>query len=147
MSIFCGSFPIGFNKMWHFPAILFLGSILTTKAAALNGSSSGPNICLTKICTETSATILESMDLTINPCDNFYEFACGKFVKNAIIPDDKKQLSNFHTLQDKVFEQLHAVLNERQQLNDSKSIKLAKTFYNSCMNREAAEGKNEFFLY
>jgi predicted metalloendopeptidase len=32
--------------------------------------------------------LLESIDETINPCENFYQFTCGKWIKNAKIQDD-----------------------------------------------------------
>jgi predicted metalloendopeptidase len=31
---------------------------------------------------------LDSIDETINPCEDFYHFACGTWFKNARIPED-----------------------------------------------------------
>ena len=33
--------------------------------------------------------VLENMDREADPCENFYEFACGGFEKRVVIPDDK----------------------------------------------------------
>ena len=34
--------------------------------------------------------LLESIDETVKPCENFFEFACGTWLKNNRIPDDGK---------------------------------------------------------
>jgi hypothetical protein len=38
--------------------------------------------------------ILESIDETVDPCENFFEFTCGAWLKKNRIPDDGK-LKNF----------------------------------------------------
>ncbi len=32
--------------------------------------------------------LLESIDESIEPCENFFQFACGTWLKNNRIPDD-----------------------------------------------------------
>jgi predicted metalloendopeptidase len=34
--------------------------------------------------------LIESIDEKVNPCENFFEFACGTYIKNAKIPEDGK---------------------------------------------------------
>lgn len=38
-------------------------------------------ICLTPICREEAGRILQNMDITVNPCDDFYDFTCGSYLK------------------------------------------------------------------
>lgn len=99
----------------------------------------GTNICMTKGCVKTSALILDLIDENINPCDNFYEFACGKFIRNTFIPDDKIAMMSFVHVQDKVLGQLRLILNERSSANESKPFTLAKTFNTACMDQETLE--------
>jgi hypothetical protein len=36
--------------------------------------------------------LLESIDANVEPCENFFKFACGTWLKNNRIPDDSKPL-------------------------------------------------------
>lgn len=97
------------------------------------------NICMTKGCVKASALVLDLIDENVDPCDNFYEFACGKFIKNTFIPDDKIAMMSFVHVQDKVLGQLRLILNERSAHNESKPFTLAKTFNRACMDQETLE--------
>ncbi len=44
--------------------------------------------------------LLESIDETVDPCDNFFEFACGAWIKKTRIPDNGKFLRIIHVRQD-----------------------------------------------
>lgn len=101
------------------------------------------DICMTKGCVKASALILDLIDENVDPCDNFYEFACGKFLKNTFIPDDKIAVMSFLQVQDKVLGQLRAVLNERSLPNESKPFTLAKTFNVACMDEQTLEKNGE----
>lgn len=107
----------------------------------------GTNICMTKGCVKAAAMILDLLDENVDPCENFYEFACGKFLKNTFIPDDKIAVMSFVQVQDKVLGQLRAVLNERSLPNESKPFTLAKTFNIACMDEQTLEEKGKYFSF
>ena len=44
-------------------------------------------VCESKECQDLSHSILRAMDVNTDPCENFYEFACGKFMKEASMDD------------------------------------------------------------
>ncbi|ODM96912.1 Membrane metallo-endopeptidase-like 1 [Orchesella cincta] len=95
--------------------------------------------CETKGCVQAAATLLSNMDETVSPCDNFYQFACGGFVQNTIIPDDKTQMTTFGMLNDKLDEQVRRLVEEPIKEDEPKVFKLVKNLYQSCMNKSLIE--------
>ena len=75
------------------------------------------------------------MDVTVNPCDDFHNFACGNFIKETKIPDDKTEVSITTIIEDKLQEQLKNILSESIEENEAEPFKLAKKFYKACMNK------------
>ena len=53
--------------------------------------------CTTPECIKQAGVIRKSMDTKADPCTNFYQYACGGFLKTPI-PDDKSHWSNFALL-------------------------------------------------
>lgn len=49
-----------------------------------------------------AASILSAMDPTANPCEDFYQFACGTWDKRHLIPEDKSSINTFEVLADRL---------------------------------------------
>lgn len=98
------------------------------------------------------------MDPNVDPCDNFYDFACGKFVRETVMPDDKTTITSFSMISDHLKEQLRTIIEEPSQSKEAHPFTLAKDLYKSCMNKsklkvnglgegegkEGMEEKNDF---
>lgn len=79
------------------------------------------------------------MDDTVDPCDDFYQFTCGKFLKKTNIPDDKSSVTSFSIISDLLQEQLRTMIEEPVQPNEPKPFQLTKKLYRACMNKTLIE--------
>lgn len=79
------------------------------------------------------------MDESIDPCDDFYEFACGKFLRDTVIPDEQIAVMSFVTVHDKVQEQLRTIISEEPSAGDRKPFAMAKAFNKACLDLDALE--------
>lgn len=50
----------------------------------------------------TAARIIENMDTTAEPCNDFYQYACGGWLKKNVIPETSSRYSNFDILRDEL---------------------------------------------
>uniref|UniRef100_A0A8C6K8V9 Neprilysin n=1 Tax=Nothobranchius furzeri TaxID=105023 RepID=A0A8C6K8V9_NOTFU len=49
-----------------------------------------------------ASRLIENMDSTVDPCDNFYQYACGGWLKKNIIPETSSRYSTFDILRDEL---------------------------------------------
>lgn len=75
------------------------------------------------------------MDQSVDPCEDFYSFACGGFEKNTIIPDDESSVDSFSLLSDELTKQVRMLIETPIKDNDAHSFQLAKKLYQSCLNK------------
>ncbi|CAD5215709.1 unnamed protein product [Bursaphelenchus xylophilus] len=75
----------------------------------------------------------ESLDLSIDPCEDLYQFACGNWIKNNPIPEDRAYYDKYSQLSDVVNRQTRAFYDSIDDRNSTAISKL-KLFYTACMN-------------
>ena len=80
-----------FRKYWH-----FLHLVICYR----------PVNKLKKAQSTTIKQMILPLDETVDPCDDFDNFACGSFIENTVIPDDKTSVSMFSVLGDKLNQQV-----------------------------------------
>ena len=49
----------------------------------------GSPLCLSESCVINAADLLKQMDRNVDPCHDFYKFACGGFIANTVLPEHK----------------------------------------------------------
>lgn len=81
------------------------------------------------------------MDSSVDPCDDFYTFACGGFVKTATVPPDQSTVSTYTVMREALQENLKALLAEKITRNDIRPFALLKQLYKTCINKKAIESR------
>ena len=76
----------------------------STDNSSSSSSSFPPNLCLTPDCVSFANSLLSSVDSSVDPCDDFFEYACGGWIRNNPIPTGHPTWGTF------------AVLHERNQV-------------------------------
>jgi hypothetical protein len=56
-----------------------------------------------------AARILESLDKDSDPCEDFYQFACGGWISQHPVPESQTSWDQFRALQEKLLIQLRGV--------------------------------------
>ena len=49
-------------------------------------NNSAVETCMTASCVEAAAFILQNIDPAIDPCNDFYNFTCGRWAMKNIVP-------------------------------------------------------------
>ncbi|XP_040194186.1 phosphate-regulating neutral endopeptidase PHEX [Rana temporaria] len=96
--------------------------------------------CLTPECIEAAASIRNKINLSVDPCDNFFQYACGGWIEHNPIPDDQSNYGIYPWLRNNVDLKIKALLEKPlSKRRDSEATQKAKIFYISCMNESQIE--------
>ncbi|XP_071608982.1 neprilysin isoform X2 [Heliangelus exortis] len=87
-----------------------------------------------------AARILENMDRSAEPCSDFYQYACGGWLKRNVIPETSSRYSNFDILRDELEVVLKDVLDTPSN-SDIAAVQKAKTLYRSCINETTIDSR------
>jgi putative endopeptidase len=83
---------------------------------------------------------IKSIDPAVNPCQNFYLYACGGWKKANPIPPQYSRWGRFNELAERNQAVLREILDDSaQHLDRSPTDRKIGTFYSSCMNESAVD--------
>merc|ERR1711971_680364 len=102
----------------------------------------GSKVCLTKGCVKAAADLINSMDETVDPCSDFYNFACGNFIKETVIPDHQTSYGSFSIVRDKLNLRLRKLFEGKPGGNDPQAYQIVRNYFQACMDTESIEEKS-----
>ncbi|XP_067139379.1 endothelin-converting enzyme 1-like [Centruroides vittatus] len=128
---------------------MFLLLIFTTMIAiiiyykSINLNFPKEEICLTSVCKNEAGRILQNMDNSVNPCDDFYSFTCGSYYKYKDVYSD--WINPLTELRGYVkFLQKETL--EKQEEGLPNYVEKVKMYYQSCLRKSTSVQKilNDF---
>uniref|UniRef100_UPI0037E91C72 phosphate-regulating neutral endopeptidase PHEX n=1 Tax=Semicossyphus pulcher TaxID=241346 RepID=UPI0037E91C72 len=114
-------------------AALLLALILVSQ------KSSQQEFCLSPECIEAAGSVLSKLDQSINPCEDFYSFSCGGWLKENPIPEDSSSYGIYPWLRQHVDIRLKELLEAPSAADELEAVTKAKMLYRSCLNETILE--------
>ncbi|XP_076039212.1 endothelin-converting enzyme 2-like [Oratosquilla oratoria] len=94
-----------------------------------------PAVCTTPACLRAASRLLDRMDRSVSPCDDFYQFTCGNYLKENVVPDDAYYRSAMQEMQEDILVIIRKMLDQDDMYeNQTQAFGKAKRLYHSCMN-------------
>ena len=118
-------------------AISQVFSVPFAPSSGLKNASSA--ICLTPGCVRAAAGLIQSMDHTADPCSDFYQFACGGFIAETVIPDHQTWEGSYSIVRYKLNERLRKIFEAKSLETDPKVYGSVRNLYHTCMDEDSIE--------
>ncbi|CAJ0605540.1 unnamed protein product [Cylicocyclus nassatus] len=80
-----------------------------------------------------SEMLTKSINFSVDPCEDFFEFSCGHWIAHHPIPKDDFYISPMDVLTAKVEEQMRDIF-ESKEVFQSRSMNALKAIYKRCMD-------------
>ena len=120
--------------------IRFLSCFLLAFASIFSAAQTAGSSAASDMPKEIPSFDLTAIDKSIDPCVNFYQYACGNWMKNNPIPADKSRWGRFNELDERNLFVLRDILNQAQAPGQHSPIQQkVGDYYAACMDEATIE--------
>lgn len=100
----------------------------------LHYKESHPGMCLSEPCVSVASTVLGALDRSVDPCQDFYNFACGGWMRKNPLPEGKSRWGPFSNLWEHNMAIMKNLLENTSMKNLSKAEQKSQWYYQACMS-------------
>ena len=98
-------------------------------------SSLEPTVCQSSSCESMGRTLKASLNESVDPCDDFYEFVCGGWIDDHVIPDKSQEINPLTEMQGIIVEKVREAIRKESSKDDPHVITFARDLYKSCVDK------------
>ena len=102
--------------------------------------------CSSGACLGAASKLQKKLNNSVDPCEDFFEYACGSWIKNNPIPSSENQISTFRKTLKLNNEKMLLMLLENDDLPNGHAVSKAKVYFKSCMNEDDNDNTTTFKL-
>lgn len=104
----------------------------------VNSQNSDEDVCFTEECIRTAETFRNNMDYSMDPCYDFYEFACGNYKYHTQMKFGDKGIKQ-KDIRDEEINRKTLGYMQSHNYDNIEVIKKAKIFFRTCINEDVIE--------
>lgn len=99
--------------------------------------------CKSVQCVQAASSIMAAMDQDVHPCQDFFQYACGSWVRQNPIPKGYHKWDRVQELSGQNLYVLMGFLDSDRQWRGAEAESKARTFYQSCMTHRDSEDSHK----
>lgn len=100
----------------------------------------GQKYCNTESCVKASHRVFTYADKALNPCDSFYDYACGSWIRDFDLPTTHSKWTSYTEVSDRNQHLLKQILHDIQnKTQTSEALEKVRRFYKSCLKSDYIE--------
>ncbi|XP_075528286.1 neprilysin-1-like isoform X2 [Dermacentor variabilis] len=100
----------------------------------------GYTVCDTEVCKERARLLKESINKSIEPCDDFFGFVCDGWIREHPIPETDTSFGTFEQAGENVLRDLRGIIENITDFAEPRNVKvMAATMYQACTHKNFTE--------
>ncbi|XP_054152475.1 neprilysin-1-like [Oppia nitens] len=130
--------------LWTLNVSLSVQNILTNeiqRTRKLYKQLKDSDVCTTGACDLAGKALKANLNVSVDPCNDFYEFACGGWKTTHTIPEDKPFYFGDVALQETIDQTIKASLSQTKSINDPMTVRYASDLFKCCIDNVTRESR------